>query len=499
MSISFNTLPSDLRVPLFYAEMDNSRANTAQESRRALLLGHALPDAPIKTNTPVRMPTEALAQKLTGRGSQLHRMVTAYRRIDPLGELWVIAVPEPKPPGGPAWSCLGLVGRPQAPGVLSLWIGCRRLRVAVNPAQTLDEIAEHLTQAINTASDLPVTARLREDREILLTARHSGMTGRDIPLSTNPLSAGEETSPPGLALVVDRMRGDDYTPDVTAAIAAMGDTPFDFIGLPFHDSDTLALFEQEMNEQSGRWSPYRQLYGHVYTAKTGSLSELVALGESLNSPHLTVAGYEPAIQTCLDEGVAARLARSAVFLRADPARPTQTGELNGVLPAPVGKRFTLTEQQSLLSHGIATAYVEGGALRIQRDITTYKKNAAGVADNSYLDSETLHTSASVLRRLKSVITSRYGRHKLADDGTRFGAGQAIVTPSVIRAELCAVYRQLEREGMVENVEAFRAHLIVERHAHDPNRLDVLFPPDYVNALRVFAVINQFRLQYQENV
>lgn len=499
MSISFNHIASDVRVPLFYAEMDNSRANTAQDSSRALLLGHALPDAPIKTNTPVRMPTEALAQKLTGRGSQLHRMVTAYRRIDPLGELWVIAVPEPKPPGGPAWSCLGLVGKPQAPGVLSLWIGCRRIRVAVNPAQTLDEIADHLTQAINTASDLPVTARLREDGEILLTARHSGMTGRDIPLSTNPLSAGEETSPPGLALVVDRMRGDDYTPDVTAAIAALGDTPFDFIGLPFHDLESLRLFEQEMNDQSGRWSPYRQLYGHVYTAKTGSLSELVALGESLNSPHLTVAGYEPAIQTCLDEGVAARLARSAVFLRADPARPTQTGELNGVLPAPVGKRFTLTEQQSLLSHGIATAYVEGGALRIQRDITTYKKNAAGVADNSYLDSETLHTSASVLRRLKSVITSKYGRHKLADDGTRFGAGQAIVTPAVIKAELCAVYRQLEREGMVENFAAFRDHLIVERHAHDPNRLDVSFPPDYVNQLRVFALRHQFRLQYQENV
>ncbi|BGI53045.1 MAG: hypothetical protein HamCj_13980 [Candidatus Hamiltonella defensa (Ceratovacuna japonica)] len=369
MSISFNHIASDVRVPLFYAEMDNSRANTAQESRRSLLFGHALEDAPIERNTPVRMPTEALSQQRAGRGSQLHRMVTAYRRIDPLGELWVIAVPEPKTPGGPAGSCLGLVGRPQAPGVLSLWIGCRRIRVAVNPAQTLDEIAEHLTQAINTASDLPVTARLREDGEILLTARHSGPAGRDIPLSTHVVSAGEETSAPGLVLVVDRMRGDDYTADLTAAIAAMGDTPFDFIGLPFHDSDTLALFEQEMNDSSGRWSPYRQLYGHVYTAKKGSLSELAAFGDRLNSPHLTVAGYESATQTALDELVAARLARSAVFLRADPARPTQTGELSGVLPAPVGKRFSLTEQQSLLSHGIATAYVEGGALRIQRDIT----------------------------------------------------------------------------------------------------------------------------------
>lgn len=96
-----------------------------------------------------------------------------------------------------------------------------------------------------------------------------------------------------------------------------------------------------------------------------------------------------------------------------------------------------------------------------------------------------------------MITSKYGRHKLANDGTRFGPGQAIVTPAVIRGELCATYRQLEREGIVENFELFQKYLIVERNANDPSRLDVLFPPDYVNQLRVFALLNQFRLQYNE--
>ncbi|HBJ0948005.1 TPA: phage tail protein, partial [Escherichia coli] len=120
-----------------------------------------------------------------------------------------------------------------------------------------------------------------------------------------------------------------------------------------------------------------------------------------------------------------------------------------------------------------------------------------VADNSYLDSETLHTSAYVLRKLKSVITSKYGRHKLASDGTRFGPGQAIVTPAVIKGELLATYRQLERAGIVENYALFKQYLVVERDASDPNRLNTLFPPDYVNQLRVFAVVNQFRLQYSE--
>lgn len=253
----------------------------------------------------------------------------------------------------------------------------------------------------------------------------------------------------------------------------------------------------EMNDTSGRWSYARQLYGHVYTAKIGSLSELVTAGDQFNQQHITLAGYEKETQTPADELAASRTARAAVFIRNDPARPTQTGELVGMLPAPKGKRFTMTEQQTLLSHGVATAYVESGVLRIQRDVTTYRKNAYGVADNSYLDSETLHTSAYVLRKLKSVITSKYGRHKLASDGTRFGPGQAIVTPAVIKGELLATYRQLERAGIVENYELFKQYLVVERDASDPNRLNTLFPPDYVNQLRVFAVVNQFRLQYSE--
>ncbi len=262
-----------------------------------------------------------------------------------------------------------------------------------------------------------------------------------------------------------------------------------------HHSSTFRL--TEMNDSSGRWSYARQLYGHVYTAKLGTLSELVDAGDMHNQQHITLAGYEKETQSPVDELVASRLAREAVFIRNDPARPTQTGELVGMLPAPKGKRFIMTEQQTLLSHGVATAYVEGGTLRIQRSVTTYKKNAYGVADNSYLDSETLHTSAYVLRKLKSVITSKYGRHKLANDGTRFGPGQAIVTPAVIKGELLATYRQMERAGIVENYDLFKQYLIVERDADNPNRLNTLFPPDYVNQLRVFAVVNQFRLQYSE--
>ena len=47
--------------------------------------------------------------------------------------------------------------------------------------------------------------------------------------------------------------------------------------------------------------------------------------------------------------------------------------------------------------------------------------------------------------------------------------------------------------------AFKAHLICERDTNDPNRVNVLYPPDLINQLRVFAVLAQFRLQYDRGI
>ncbi|WP_173676300.1 phage tail sheath subtilisin-like domain-containing protein, partial [Escherichia coli] len=147
-------------------------------------------------------------------------------------------------------------------------------------------------------------------------------------------SGGGEILPAGLQVVTEAGTAGSGAPDLTAAVAAMGDEVFDFIGLPFNDAASINMMMTEMNDSSGRWSYARQLYGHVYTAKLGTLSELVGAGDMHNQQHITLAGYEKETQSPVDELVASRLAREAVFIRNDPARPTQTGELVGMLPAP---------------------------------------------------------------------------------------------------------------------------------------------------------------------
>ncbi|NYY11388.1 phage tail protein, partial [Escherichia coli] len=70
---------------------------------------------------------------------------------------------------------------------------------------------------------------------------------------------------------------------------------------------------------------------------------------------------------------------------------------------------------------------------------------------------------------------------------------AIVTPSIIRAELIAQFNTLANNGYVQDADAFAEQLVVERDSDNPNRVNVVWPGRLMNQLRIFAVRNQFRL------
>lgn len=494
MTVPFNTIPSNVRVPLFYAEVDNSQAGYFSQAVRTLIIGQKLDAASGPVNESVLVSRTDAAKEMFGQGSMLARMHEIFREGNSFGEVWCLALADPAA-GVVAAGELVITGPATKGGTLNLYIGSQRVQIGVAAADTATVIGTALADAINANLELPVTAS-HTTGTVDITARHKGDLGNDILLQLNYQgAAGGEVTPAGVSVAITQMTGGTAAPALGAAIAAMGDEEFDFIIQPYTDTTSLDAFRSLMNDETGRWAWNRQIYGHVYTAKRGIFSALQAAGVARNDQHLTLAGIESLIPNTSWEYAAAYGARNAVFIAANPSRPTQTGILSGILAAPPKNRFIQTERQTLLSSGIATSYTAGGVVRIERAITSYQKNTWGQPDPSYLDSETLHQLATILRRLRSVVTQKYSRHSLADDGTVFGAGAAIVTPSVVRGELISEYGKMEFEGLTENMKAFAANLIVERPANDPNRLDILLPPDLVNQLRVFAVLAQFRLQY----
>ena len=495
MAVSFNNVPNDIRVPLFYGEIDNSQASTGTTTLRRLVVAQMNDDATGAAGVLSIASRLSDVVALAGDGSMLAAMYDNFRRCDPLGQIWVL--PSKLAAGVAANGKFAITGTATEAGLLSAYIAGRRVRATVPSGMTAAAAATALANAINAAVNMPVKA-VAAAGEVTLTTKWKGLTGNDIRLEMNRAGlAGGERTPAGLTVAVTAMAGGTGTPDMDDVLAAVGDEEFEFICHPYTDSASLDVFRDWMGDISGRWAWSSQLYGHVYTAMRGTLGALVAAGSARNDQHMTIEGFESNVAAPVWEHAAAFAARTAVFISVDVARPTQTGVLLGIDAAPAGERFTLLERQALLTNGIATTTSGDGSVRIDRAITTYQRNAYGQPDDSYLDSETMHTTAHVMRRLRNVITSKYGRHKLAADGTRFGDGQAIVTPSTLRAELISEYRAMERDGIVENAELFAEHLIVEIDANNPNRVNVLFPPDYVNQLRIFALLNQFRLQYQQ--
>ena len=494
MPIGFSNIPADLRVPLFYAEMDNSAANSASSVLRRLIVAQVNDSASAaEVGSLLLVPSVGLAKSIGGQGSMLAAMYEAWRKTDPVGEVWCLPLHSTE--GAIAAGSLTVTGAATEAGLLSLYVAGVRVQATVVSGASAAQVASALAVRINASPDLPVTAEAAAGK-VTLSCKWTGDSGNDISLQLNRLGkTNGEVTPAGLTLELVKMTGGVGTPDQLQALAALGDEPFEFLCVPWSDTTTLDIWRAAMDDNVGRWSWSKQLFGHVYSAKRGTVGTLVAAGQGRNDQHMTLQAMEVGVPQPFWVQAAAMAARTAVFISADASRPTQSGSLPGLDPAPSSERFTLTERQSLLSYGIATAYYEGGYVRIQRSVTTYQKNAYGQPDNSYIDSETMHQSAFIIRRLQGVITSKYGRHKLASDGTRFGAGQPIVTPSTIRGELLAQYTKLELEGHVENAELFAEHLIVERDSNDPSRVNVLFPPDYINGLRVFALLNQFRLQY----
>jgi phage tail sheath gpL-like len=488
MTISFDSIPSTIRTPLVYFEFDNSRAvtGTPDVEHKVLVLGQMLATGSADPLVPVRVLSADHAVGLFGQGSMLAAMFVAIKNADTYIETW--AIPQLDDAAGVAAAgALAITGTATASGTLNLYVGGERVRIAVTEDDTAAEVATALAAAINADLDLAVTAAV-VDGTITLTARNKGECGNGLDLRLNYYSG--ETTPAGIAVAITGMTGGSGNPDVADAVAAFGDEWWNTIIMPWTDQANLVALEAELED---RWGPMRQMDGIAYAAFKGTHGETGTFGNTRNTQLGSCMGTGPSpTPPYIWSAVYGVVAAGSLSI--DPARPLQTLELPGVLPPAVGDRWTKEERNLLLYDGIATYSVEtDGTVRIEREITMYQTNSYGLADPSYLDVQTPATLGYIRFAQNARITQKFPRHKLADDGTRFGAGQAIVTPSIIRAELLVLGRELEEKGLVEDFEQFKADLVVERDADDRNRVNVLASPNLVNQLRVLAGKNQFIL------
>jgi len=146
-SVEFNSIPSNLRVPLFYAEV-NSGQSPYQGPSRTLLIVQMSAAGTATANVPVILSGDPQPQM--GAGSMLSEMAIWARQNNPFGEIWMLPLADP-PGTRQSWTLTvapGIVGQA---GIISVYIGGYLIQVGVQTTDTQASVAANLVAAMRKA------------------------------------------------------------------------------------------------------------------------------------------------------------------------------------------------------------------------------------------------------------------------------------------------------------------------------------------------------------
>ena len=346
---------------------------------------------------PIAVGSQAQADAHFGMGSELARMFKAFFANNFSNEVYGLPIAEPAAAAAATGTITVATAATEA-GTIHLYIGGQHVAANIAASDNVDAIATAMADAIMAVDDLPVDA-VAVLGAVNLTARWKGENGNDISVMLNYFgSVGGEVTPLGLGLQLPAsgfLTGGTGVPDFGTAIANLGEKVYDYVALPYTDSTTLLAWETEYGfSDAGRWGWQRQLYGHVFSAKRGTYSDLITFGQSRNAGTTSIMGIEASAPPPVYEWAAAYAAKAQRALINDPARPLQTLSLEGIKSAPLHQRWDAVELQGLASNGIATQKTPVGTQpMISRETTTYQLNLYGNPDDAYELVTTLATLA----------------------------------------------------------------------------------------------------------
>jgi phage tail sheath gpL-like len=489
MSVAFNRIPGTLRVPLFYAEV-NSGLSYYSGNSKLLLIGQKLSAGTAAADTPVQC-SDPLTQ--FGNGSMLYEMARIARLNAPFADIWALPLADPS---GVAQIKSITVAGTIAPGTLTFYVNGKKHQVAVLATDTMTTIASAIAASINAGyvgldgfGQKHVCSATASAGVVTITASHVGALGSQIAVDKDLV--GDEGPLAALLTIASGTAGSGI-PSLSNGLANCGATEFDFIAMPYADTTSLDSLKAFLSDIGGRWDPNYQMYGHALAVSFGNLSTQTTLGAGRNDQHMTVMGvadspdpswrWAAALggQVVLHKNLGADLTQAGEI-----SRPMQTLALAGIRgPKLKANQWAPVDRQTLYFSGIAGyAVASDGTVVIDRLVTTYRTNAGGQNDTTWLDIETLCQTVYTVRFLRQQITQKHPRDALIPDNPN--NLQGFTTPGELKADVIHAYSLLCRAGIAKNLQLFADSVIVEQAA-DPNRVNAFIPLDVANQLRVFA-------------
>lgn len=464
-NIVFETVPSSIRVPGRYIEFNTKLAvrSLPVNPQKVLLVAPMLSTGSAEDLEAKQVFSDEEAGRYFGQGSVAHLLARQAIKNNPYIDLTVLGVLD----DSSAIKSEGLImlsGKPSSTGRITVSIGLESYSIAVNMNEDMASIIDRLIDVLNNHEDNVIIASKGADNEIVLTAKNGGTIGNEITIKIAITSRD-------LQGTVVPMSGGDGNPAIDRALSSVAGKHYNIIISPFNDDNNLLILKNHIDEVSG---PIEKKNCIGVIGSKDTLSHSIAKASLLNSGRITIGWYP---ESDVTNGMIAAAYGAVIAFEEDTARPLNTLEVKNIGITSENKWPLFAEQNNALYNGVTPLTVVNNRVQILRAISTYTKNETGTDDPALLDITTIRTLDYLSMAINQRIALRFPRSKLSNK-----------TPPKVKSELLDVLMLAEELEFVEEVEANKSKLLVERDLQDVNRLNARIPADVVNGLHVFGAV-----------
>jgi phage tail sheath gpL-like len=483
MTVSFNQIPSALRYPGAYIEVDGSQAGLGGDIPAVLIVGQKLDTGTAAVGEITLVSSVADAKAKAGAGSMLAKMVERYRAGDSALDVYMLPYAD-NAAGVAATGTLTVTTAPTAAGTLSLYIGGTLVSVRVTAAQTQANVATAIASAVLADTSLPVGAMVSA-AVVTLIAKHKGTCGNSIDLRTNLY--GEQT-PTGLAVTIAAMASGTGDPAPGDLTATLGQRWYRYIALGINDAATMAAWHAE---SQARYKPPVQAGFRAFAAYRGDYASAVAYGTAKNYEHIVslALGINP---TSTWEAAAMATAAAAPKLYNNPVESLEGTPLVGMVGV---SYFDWTQANSLLFKGMSVLQVSrDGSCTIKRLISMYQTRADGSTDDAYLDINVAEVMEHIRYEQRIGAIKRFTGTAAAKTNEGYRPGLRITTIDDVRGYLLSLYQNtLVREnGWCQEYGYYKDTLVVEQDPQNPSRFNYVDNPVLLSPFYILAGRASFR-------
>ena len=467
-------------LPGIFVDINAQRANTATgDIGKVLLVGQgANPSSDIQ---PVASAGGAVTDY--GQGSPLALMASRVFAAFPRAEVYALSLADGTSASARTYATV--VGTEQgasaatASGTYTVNIGEQSFDVGVAVSDTPETVAANIVSAVSENDYVGAGA----------SAATATFTARTAGVWANTISISIEGTVPGLALAHTNTPGvtdADWANGFTEAV--IGDEQYDFIVL---QDSTAAGLNAVQTQMERRWGRTVGAFGVCFAANKDTFADNLAFINGRNNRYESILTVEDSVRAPNCEVAAAYAGVAARALQEDVSRPLATLSLPRI-SAGLNNRYTNGNKEALLQAGASVvSYSVNGNAIIGRATTSYRENALGERDNSYIPINVPYQLIVTARTFRARLSSRFARSALyTNPAAQRPVGSTAATIPLIRAEAVAIYGDLRDRGVVENVEAFsQAVSVVLPPEGDTVQLGL--NPDLLNQLQIFNVSLDF--------